>query len=319
VEHPWQGDFALHRNQSLDLARGQWILVLDADEELEPESAAGLRPLLARPELAGADALFIEILHLAQDGGHGLQIIPRLFRNFAGISFEGRIHERLAGGNRRALRAPVRLIHHGFAQGPEVMAAKAGRNLGLIRDWLAQEPDNPTAWTYLAQTQMASPATAAEALSAGGRALELARAQGVGPRGLPSIFHPILMALTQLGRREELVEFAGRCLAELPDYPDPLYSLAWAQMQAGRWPEARAAARRLVELQDHWRAKPLEYPYGDNLTLYLLPRVLGWWGLAAWRLGLAAEARQVLARLEQEQGGEEAARELARELAGVGG
>lgn len=67
-----QGDFALHRNQSLELATGQWILVLDVNEELKLASVARRRPLLVRLELAGADALFIEILHLATDDDHGL-------------------------------------------------------------------------------------------------------------------------------------------------------------------------------------------------------------------------------------------------------
>lgn len=313
-EQPWQGDFAFHRNQALAQARGRWILSLDADEELDQQCAPHLRALLNRPEMEAADAVFIEILHLAADGGHSLQILPRIFRNFAGIHFEGRIHERLKGGNGRGLRAPIRLVHHGFAQEPAVMAAKAARNLGLIRAWVEQEPTNPTAWAYLAQTQMASPATAAEALEAGRRALALARSGGADQRGLPRIFHPLLIALTVMGKRAELAEFAAQCLRELPDYPDPLYSLVWERYSAGDWPESRRLARSFVELQERWRAQAMSYPYGDNHSLYLVPRVLGWWALAAARLGLGDEAGAVLARLKQEPGGEEAARGVLDEM-----
>lgn len=38
IRFPWTGDFAAARNAGLDVARGTWILVLDADEELDPES-----------------------------------------------------------------------------------------------------------------------------------------------------------------------------------------------------------------------------------------------------------------------------------------
>ena len=41
-ERPWRGDFSLHRNQSLDLASGDWVLVLDADERVA--LAPGLTP-----------------------------------------------------------------------------------------------------------------------------------------------------------------------------------------------------------------------------------------------------------------------------------
>ena len=40
---PWRDDFAAARNASLDLCRGRWVLVLDADEVLAPSSAGLLR------------------------------------------------------------------------------------------------------------------------------------------------------------------------------------------------------------------------------------------------------------------------------------
>ena len=33
-EHPWENNFSKHRNQSISYATSDWILYLDADEEL---------------------------------------------------------------------------------------------------------------------------------------------------------------------------------------------------------------------------------------------------------------------------------------------
>ena len=41
--HPWEGDFSKHRNQSMSYAKGDWILIIDADEVLDPESALDLK------------------------------------------------------------------------------------------------------------------------------------------------------------------------------------------------------------------------------------------------------------------------------------
>ena len=47
----WPGDFAPARNQALQWVNGDWVLVLDADEQLRPEARGPLRQLMARPEL----------------------------------------------------------------------------------------------------------------------------------------------------------------------------------------------------------------------------------------------------------------------------
>ena len=54
-EFPWRDDFAAARNLSLSEAHSDWILVLDADEALSPETLPRLRD--QRPTWARASAL----------------------------------------------------------------------------------------------------------------------------------------------------------------------------------------------------------------------------------------------------------------------
>ncbi len=49
----WRNDFGWARNESLQMATRRWTLVLDADEEIAPESLALLRALRETP--AGSD------------------------------------------------------------------------------------------------------------------------------------------------------------------------------------------------------------------------------------------------------------------------
>ena len=51
--HAWQDDFSEARNASLELATGDWILALDADEELAPASRERLRPVVEMTEAEG--------------------------------------------------------------------------------------------------------------------------------------------------------------------------------------------------------------------------------------------------------------------------
>ncbi|MFT4114098.1 glycosyltransferase [Silvibacterium sp.] len=48
---PWQDDFSLARNTVLAACRGDWVLILDADEMLDPAGAAILRTLTAKSDI----------------------------------------------------------------------------------------------------------------------------------------------------------------------------------------------------------------------------------------------------------------------------
>ena len=39
AHEPWQGDFAVPRNRSLDLVTGDWVLYVDADEQVQGDFA----------------------------------------------------------------------------------------------------------------------------------------------------------------------------------------------------------------------------------------------------------------------------------------
>ncbi|WP_449246347.1 glycosyltransferase [Desulfarculus baarsii] len=307
-EHPWQGDFALARNQSMDHASGRWLLILDADELVSADSGPRLRPAL---RAADGDCLLVRIEHLALDGSASWQLTPRLVRADSGLRFVGRIHEALAGGG-RALAAPLTLIHHGFAQSPQITAQKARRNLELIQRWVDEAPADFSARAYLAQSLMAGAGDANQTLAAARQALAVGQAGGVAKEQLTRAYHPLMMALTTLGRLDELIETANQCLTLLPDYPDPLYSLCWAFFQMKRWSSVCRHGRRFMESQDRWRAMPQAYPFPHNLSAGRAPEVLAHWCVAAARLGRHGEATEVLGRLL----GEERAEAMARWLFG---
>jgi glycosyltransferase involved in cell wall biosynthesis len=85
----WDYDFSKARNYSIAQATGEWIIVIDADEILEPSAIATLQSVMQNPNCIAANLLRLEI---------GARQTPysfvlRLFRNHPAIAFQGIYHE----------------------------------------------------------------------------------------------------------------------------------------------------------------------------------------------------------------------------------
>ena len=55
VPHVWSEDFSAGRNAALDAASGEWVLWLNPDEELTPESVPLIRSLIDRGSIIDKD------------------------------------------------------------------------------------------------------------------------------------------------------------------------------------------------------------------------------------------------------------------------
>ncbi|MDW8011963.1 MAG: glycosyltransferase [Bacteroidota bacterium] len=138
---PWNDSFAAARNESLRHCTGEWILYLDADEQLHPASLNILLDFLCDlPDDVGGVACTIESPHRRADGTIELHwsAYPRIFRNYGypPIHFHGRVHEQISPSilalGKQIIRSPLRILHSGYDQSPEVLQAKAYRNYRLL-------------------------------------------------------------------------------------------------------------------------------------------------------------------------------------------
>lgn len=85
----WCDDFSQVRNYAIAQAKGKWILVIDADEVLEPKAIATLRKVMQQEDCLAANLLRSEIG--AKQAPYSL--VLRLFRNDPAIAFRGIYHE----------------------------------------------------------------------------------------------------------------------------------------------------------------------------------------------------------------------------------
>jgi glycosyltransferase involved in cell wall biosynthesis len=132
-------DFAAARNRGLDRATGEFVLVLDADETLDPASGPVVRQLAAGPPDVG----YVVTRRNLSPEKTWLDHAVRLFPGRAGYRYRHRVHETIdeailaAGG--RIQRSAIVLEHH-LPPAAETRA-KGLRYLALLEEEGSADPD----------------------------------------------------------------------------------------------------------------------------------------------------------------------------------
>jgi len=157
----WPGDFAPARNQALQWVSGDWVLVLDADEQLRPEAREPLRQLMEQPELLLVNLLRQELGALQSPYSN----VSRLFRRHPAIRWSRAYHSLVDDSVAELLQrephwriadcSTPALLHDGYR--PELLSAgnKAARLRAAMEAELLARPDDPYACAKLGSLEVA--------------------------------------------------------------------------------------------------------------------------------------------------------------------
>lgn len=292
VEGFWDDDFSRARNAALEYCRGQWVLWIDADEELVCDPAA------QRQELAGAsadvDGYIVMIDNVRGTKASTTMAQPgfRIFRR-AVARWEGRLHEQVVArtGTQQlgvARAAGTRLTHWGYLTSDFASRDKGRRNLKSAFTDLVSQSGVP--WP----ARLVNLGRSYGLCERNEEAVEMCRAAiDAGAEGVTKrlALRTIIAALLALGRTDEA--FAAieelRSLTDVQTLAD--IDAATALLMVGRAEEALAALGRVTEGSDD---DGFEYETSD---------ISAHEATALSRLGRHADAASVLLSTLRASGG----------------
>jgi len=264
---PWEDDFSAARNESLKHCKGDWILVLDADEAVDPRDHALIRAALGRDR---ASAFRLVLRNYFEGGGETVQGVAtrindtpytegaqfthfsdgsavRLCRRIPGLGFHGRIHELLEPWF-LARRLPVEdleaVIHHYGKLDRVREERKKTYYLELARQSVEERPEDPQLQFNLLQQAMAAQEWPS-VLKAAQACLKLGQGRGVPALALLGAG----MALQSAGRHGEALPYLDRLLAEHGDHAQGHTRRAVSLAALGRLEDARRALGRAVQAE----------------------------------------------------------------------
>lgn len=137
---PWTDDFASARNASVAAATGDYILVLDADEELPADTDEQIRLFIAaNPNSAGC----IHIINVMGEETSKHRMV-RFYPNNGSFSFQGIVHEQVYQDGEPASFKDLPLIvaHYGYESDEYAKKDKASRYIALYEKHLAEHPND---------------------------------------------------------------------------------------------------------------------------------------------------------------------------------
>jgi len=136
----WIDDFAAARNQCLARVHGEWFLVLDADEILDPSYHETVRQLLKSPIYRG----YTLTCASSYEGGIHCGPLLRLARNLPGIHYILPYHEQLSLGEGAQVGTAEEVIifHDGYLPERRMSRNKNQRALTILEPYLKAHPED---------------------------------------------------------------------------------------------------------------------------------------------------------------------------------
>ena len=287
--HEWENDFSKARNQSLSYATKDWILIIDADEELESEDIPLLEQILQQTE---HNLISITVYNLGSEDALASSFLPsiRLFRRSLDARYDGIVHNQLKFDEKTniVLRAGVRIKHYGYGLSPDQMKKKVARSRALLEKQLEEDPNNAFANFNLAQlyrgeSPCPSEKICNEIIKHATRTIEHTDPNKKGERHLHLMaLHQMVTAHFFLDELDEAERYCYRALEHKKDYIDPVISLGHIYSRKADWPNARKWFKKYLQ-------EKAKFKHSDE-TLQIILLNYDSKHIACYGLGVASEA-----------------------------
>ncbi|MDD2420789.1 MAG: glycosyltransferase [Heliobacteriaceae bacterium] len=247
IPYQWKGSFAAARNLSMDKARGKWLLLMDADEEMPLETSREIANLLNDQVVEG----LILTIRSYRNSSSGTQTedVPqiRIVKNRKKYRFSRAVHEQMDGSVVRSphtlTRRDLVILHYGYLDERVIAKNKRERNEQLLlADIKTRKPDAYDYYYLALERGFRQDWTGAAKYYE--KALQIADNN---MQWVSRLMKDYISNKMNMGQFVEAVETADEVLQTYPDYADLHFLKGYALSRLGRLEEAVTAYQKAIE------------------------------------------------------------------------
>jgi glycosyltransferase involved in cell wall biosynthesis len=269
----WKDDFSLARNFCLDKAEGDWILVLDGDEEVDRKCLDLLTEII---QVQDIDAYLVTINNNPENTQELMAISdlqPRLFRNNKQYRYRGIIYEQILDSILRSkpyarieIARDIHIMHYGYVKEDKENRHRLMRNTDLISKALYREEEEAIKYFYLGREYYLHHKFA-DALVHFLFVYDQADLQA---DYFPELLRSISVSLYMLDRSADALTFIDNALTILADMGDLHYIKAVVYKNNYEYAKAYRAYKKCLTLPDQsFHYSSVYCQYKDKIYFYM--------------------------------------------------
>ncbi|MGL4914181.1 MAG: glycosyltransferase [Romboutsia sp.] len=254
--HEWTNNFSDARNASLEKATKNWILFLDADEEITSEEGQKLKNILENN--SHLEAFHLRLVNIISNSDIGDAIVLRAFKNKPEYRFEGKMHEQIVGSIERSGgpigATDVKILHYGYDPQFANIKEKQQRNLDLLNSYPESKRDGY--FYYSLGNEYARIEDHDMALQTYQKALDIPIKKGERPVYLAYLYLHIAKVLNAAKRFDEEIKRLHAFESNYSDFKDLYFMEYLAQIGCGKISKAKDALEKYINC----KGGSYEYP-----------------------------------------------------------
>ncbi|MEF9991456.1 MAG: glycosyltransferase family 2 protein [Romboutsia sp.] len=268
--HKWNDNFSDARNASIEKATKDWILFLDADEDMAEEEIRKFKNVISiNPNL---DALHLRLVNIISNMDIGDAIVLRAFRNKPEYRFEGKMHEQIIGAIERhggkTGASDIQIRHYGYDPEYADINQKQKRNIELLSSYPQSKRDGY--FYYSLANEYARVNDNDKALEIYQKALDIPIKKGERPVYVAYLYLHIAKVLSSSRRYMEEIKRLNEFEKNYNDFKDLYFMECLAHIECNKISKAKEALEKYLNCPNG----SYEYPSSNFEKHYNIAELL---------------------------------------------